>query len=292
MKRTSALAAASGLMLAASALAQFSGNGIPTVFLPADQGIAAMTVAYHPGFKQYYGSGGGSPSNPGYVWSSSGTLLQGGGYGNPVGIDVRAWNWNPNTNQLEILPYGVQGGVYALSTPNLDGSGFLTGSNTSLLGSMPGIPDYQTSAAYDPSRDVYQARETGGNVVRQVSRSTGNQTGSVSLDFGAAGINAGMLNEYNVSYDPAHDLLAVQDYSASPDVVYMFHATNGSFAGSNTLAADTPYPYYNGSFSNGQYFQWTDTGWQGYKLSNVPGPASAGLLGLSGLVAARRRRTS
>ncbi len=292
MRRTSVLAGVSGLVLAASALAQFSGNANPTIFLPADGGIAAMTVAYHPGFKQYYGSGGGNPSNPGYVWDASGNLLQGGGYGNPVGIDVRSWNWNPNTGKLEILPYGVNFGAYALSNPNLDGSGLLTGSNTSILGSMPGIPDSQTSAAYDPSRDVYQARETGSNVVRQVSHSTGNQVGSISLDFGAAGISAGQLNEYNVSYDPAHDLVAVQDYSASPDVVYMFHATNGSFAGSNTLAADTPYPYYNGSFANGQYFQWTGQGWNGYKMVNVPGPASAGLLGLSGLVAARRRRTA
>lgn len=288
MRKTLMLAVATGLAFGAQALAQFSGNANPTIFLPAEPG-AAMTIAHHPGFNQYYGSGGGWPGNPGFVWDANGNQLQ-GGIG--VGVDVRSWNWNPNTGQLEIVPYGVQGGIYPLVTPDLDGSGLLTGNNTSLLGSMPGIPDYQTSPAYDPNRDVYQARETGSNVVRQVRHSDGAQIGSVSLDLGTAGINTGELNEYNVSYDPTHDLLAVQRYDVSPNMVYMFHATDGSFAGSNTLAYDTPYPYYNGSFANGQYFQYVNGGWQGYKFTNVPAPASAGVFGLAGLAAARRRRTA
>lgn len=289
MSKSTILAAATGLAFAAQALAQFSGNANPTIFLKADGGIAAMTVAYHPGYKQYYGSGGGWPGNPGYVWDAGGNQLQGG---MGVGVDVRAWNWNSNTGQLEILPYGVQGGVYPLTTPDLDGSGLLTGSNTTLLGSMPGIPDYQTSAAYDASRDVYQARETSTNVVRQVRRSDGAQIGSVSLDLSAAGISVGQLNEYNVSYDPDNDFLGVQRYDASPDILYLFNASTGAFEGSNNLGFDTPYPYYNGSFANGQYFQWTGDGWNGHTLVNVPAPGAAALVGIGGLVAARRRRTA
>ena len=70
------VAAFGAAAFSAAALAQFAGTANPTIFLPFSNDSTPMNVAHHPGFDQYYGSGGGFPGVLGNVWDAAGNPLQ------------------------------------------------------------------------------------------------------------------------------------------------------------------------------------------------------------------------
>lgn len=275
--------------LASTVTAQVLPNGVPTIYLERGAGSQTpMNIAYHPGFDYYYGSNGGNPGYPGWVWNSSGTRIQDLA---AVNIDVRSWYYNPNTGQLEVLSYNAMGGgaQRGLIAPGVDGSGLLTGGTTTLMASVPGLISAQTMPAYDPNGDLFYSRDANNATVNVASRATGAFVSSFNLDLASAGVTGGDLTDYAMGYDPAFNLLIVTD---DPNNRALVFDTNGAYIGASALNVDVPSNYRVG-YANGQLFVF-DTlrnGWQGYTIL-VPGPGAAALLGLAGLAGRRRRRTA
>ena len=157
-----------------------------TVLLPRIiAGNTPMNVAFHPGFQQYYASDGGNSSYTAWVYDLGGAVVQ---TQQPVNIDVRAWNYNPATDLMEVVSFNALGGGAGrgLIDAELDGSGLLTGGTSTLLATMPGNISSQTMPAYDPINDVFYSRDSG-NTVNVVARSDGSLVDTIVLDTATAG---------------------------------------------------------------------------------------------------------
>ena len=238
-------------------------NGVRTIHLDGSVG-AAMPVAFDPVRGLYYASAGGFPGNATLVWNATG----GGAIQSAtIDIDMRAFLWNANTQQIEACPYNVKGGSYPYSVPALDGSGLITGGHTAILASMPGMADPQSSPAYDAGRDVLYSRAQTGGTVAITHRSDGSSAGTVTLDFAAAGVVNAM--PWEVGYDPDGDWLMISDMvGGTGDIVRVFDAATGAYVGSVQLDLSDAYQYYNADFSNGQWWEYDGSGYQGFKITN------------------------
>ena len=113
------------------------GTAVQTITMSRGSGFAgasAMSIAYHPIYKQYYGANGGNASFSGFVWNESGTLLQ---TQTPVGVDCRGINYNPATGTIEVVSYGAKtataGSEYGLHVLGLTVAGLQTGTATMSL---------------------------------------------------------------------------------------------------------------------------------------------------------------
>ncbi|MCB1746724.1 MAG: PEP-CTERM sorting domain-containing protein [Gammaproteobacteria bacterium] len=253
-------------------------------------GSTPMGVAYHSGFNQYYASRGGSSSYSGYVWNASGTLLQNQ---TPLGVDARGWNYNPNTNQMELVSYNATGGgaSFGLFNMHLDGSGLLTGANTQILGAMPGLNGNQTMPAYDATRDQFYSRNTNGTV-NIVERNDGSLFGSIALDLASAG-NPGLQGQF-IGYDPLFDVLVTLDVTNTRALV---HDLSGAFLGASQLSGFNPtQANFNAGYANGQIFVYDSqiSGWRGFDIFGdavaAPEPGTLALMGLLLPAFAGRRR--
>lgn len=298
-----ALLAVGLAIFAAAAAAQIPANAARTIFLPQGPGSfsSPMNVAYHPGFGQYYASSGGSPSYQASIYNSSGTIVNSI---EPINIDVRSWNYNPNTGQIEVVSFDAVsgGGGRGLIEAQLDGSGFYTGGTAQLLASMPGNASSQTMPAYDSGNNVFYSRDSG-NTVNVVSRADGSLVSSINLDTATAG--SGTLNSYAIGFSEPDGWLIVLDTTNNTAVIFDLA---GAYVGTTALDITVRSSYGMG-FANGQLFAWdaSTNGWQGYDIGATPGggpvtpptPAGAtpipttplwslvllaGLLGLLGLV--------
>jgi len=215
-----------------------------------------MNVAYHPGFEQYYASNGGNPTFGAWVYNKDG--------GPPIqntvaNIDVRAWNYNPSEDQLEVCSYNAKGGGGAngLIKPGLDGDGLLTGETTVLLASVPGLISTQTMPAYDPGNDVLYSRDRAATV-NVAERSDGSFVRSFELS------GAPTLTSYAIGYDEAAKLIIVTTTSGNRALAY---DTDGNPAGEWNLDIAVLSSYGMG-YTNGQLFAFDSArnGWQGYDL--------------------------
>lgn len=265
------------------AVAQIPANASRTIFLPNPPGSAESSVAYHPGFDQYYTSGIGDTSRPGFVYDSTGTLIH---TEDPLNIDVRAINFNPNTGLLEVVTFGaVTGGVdRGLIEAQLDGSGLYTGGTATLLASMPGNDGNdgsQTMPAYDPARDRFYSRVSS-NTVNIVARSDGSLLGTITLDFATAGVASATF--YALGFAPSQDWLIVTDPGNDTAVIFDL---NGDHVGTSALDVSVPFSYGMG-FANGQLFVQTGEGYQGFDIgagaSSASPPAAIPTIGTYGLI--------
>ena len=86
-----------------------------------------MNIAWIPAFQQYYGGGGGNPSDTGRVWASNGTVVQSLA---PINSDLRSFYFNPNTGNLEETTYSANApfsSSYGMLIVGLTPAGLLTG---------------------------------------------------------------------------------------------------------------------------------------------------------------------
>ncbi len=234
-------------------------SGVTTISLDSSGGSTPMGVAFNPTTQNYYGATGGGSSSPNFVYSNTGTRLQ----STSINRDLRAWNYNPTTGQLEGITFNAQagGGIYGLFSAQLDGAGLFTGATTTILSSVPGNAGAQTMPAYDPIQNRFYSA-AGNNVVNIVSRATGASQGTITLNFATAGISS--VNNAAIGYDPVSNYLVVAANSPSPQAAVF--DLGGNFIGSSKLpSVSTSYGL---SFTNGQLFSNTSSAWQGYRISS------------------------
>lgn len=251
------------LTLSATVFAQPAAVGTRTILIPRDSGSSnPMNVVYHPGFDQYYASTGGSTSYPASVYDNTGTLIH---TITPSNIDVRSWNYNPDTGALEVVTFDAiaGGGARGLIEAAVDGAGLLTGGTAVLLGSMPGNLGNQTMPAYDHANARFFSRDTSGNV-NLVSRVDGSLEGTLVLDFASAGVNAADITEHSIGFVPGDSWLVVTDHVNDTAVVF---DTIGNYLGTTLLDIDVQ-SRFRMSFTNGQLFAFdgVQDGWQGIDI--------------------------
>jgi hypothetical protein len=277
---------------------------LPAVpFAPDDSiGFIADNVAYNPIFQQYYGGFLGiTNGDEQFVWSSTGTLLQNTNDGN-VFFDSRSYYYNPNTAGIESVTYDAKTGSaffhLGLVGVGVDGAGLVTLTYPMILTSMPGLPDTQSSPAYDPGRNRFYAYDSAGTV-NVVSRVDGSLSSTIALDLAAAG---NPTLQGGIGYDPLYDVLILVDSAKNKALVF---GIGGNYLGASQLPVGLPISGYVG-YTNGQLFEFDTNGqdWQGFQILQgtdgdiaapaVPEPGSLMLagLGLAGLLASRVRRSS
>lgn len=224
-------------------------NAVPTFNLAApDRESTPMTVAYHPGFNQYYAGIGGNPSFRAYTYDAAGNLLD---TRDPINVDIRGINYNGNSGDIEINTFNaVAGGSpAALMSMGLDGSGFFTGVNGAVLGTMPGLPSDQAAAAYDTGRDLFYARSTSGTV-NFLLGADGTLDSQVNLDLVTPG-NPPLLDEV-IGFDSFFDVFVT--VSLGGDAL-VHDRTSGAYLGSSLLPAFQPTQNrWNMGYANGNLF--------------------------------------
>ncbi|HDZ20428.1 hypothetical protein LCGC14_0161890 [marine sediment metagenome] len=253
-------------------------NAVPTVVLNGAE--PQSTIAYHPGTDKYYASDTGYLLSRGYVWDAAGTLLQ---TYTPLNIDVRAWNYNANTGNVELIANNPGG----LWTVGLGGGGLLNGSNVSTLPAMA----TSLQPAYDVNHDRFYSRNNGSNVFVR-SRVDGTFLAPITLDLAAAG--SPTLTSFFIGYDEAFDVLITVDHPNSRAMVF---ALDGSYLGASVLPViATPAMYYTG-YTNGQLFVTNQDpfgvyGVDGFQIF-VPEPATLFVMAAAGLpLLLKRKRKS
>jgi hypothetical protein len=232
------------------------GTAVQTITMSrgsAFAGVSAMSIAYHPIYKQYYGANGGNSSNSGFVWNESGTRLQ---TQTPVGLDCRGINYNPATGNIEVVTFGAKtataGSMYGLYVLDLTVAGLQTGTATQSLQQVPGLSDNQCVPSYDPARNRLYSRSSNvsQNTVNLVDRFTGSLLGTVVLD--TTGLGAPSLQSYSLGFDPANEVFITFEPSRRRALV---HRLNGTFlAGSTIPGTFTSGGDYDLSYANGQLF--------------------------------------
>lgn len=255
--------------------AQFLTTGIQTttLTLAGVNGSTPMNIAWHPGFEQYYGGRGGSPSYGGIVWNASGGVMQNL---SPINTDIRSFFYNPNTGQLENITYAAYSNPSGYRTVVLTGAGLFTGNYTDVGVTLSGLPVDQVAPAYDAGRNLLYAYNTG-STVSVISPVTGLLVSTITLDFASAG--SPTLPSYVIGYDPNNDALI--SYTATGGFrALAFSATTGAFLASVSLPGLTQSPSdWRMGYANNQLFVFSNTldSYLGYTIT-IPEPGTTFLL--------------
>jgi len=172
-----------------------------------------------------------------------------------------------------------------------------------VLASVPGMPDVQSSPAYDAVRNRLYARTWSTtppvpDAVSVINRADGSLISTVSIDTTTPGIGypSFFLSHFAVAYDPTYDVWLMLDRGHDRVVVYDLA---GAYIGASALPVgfDTP-SNYGMSVANGQLFlySYNNSAWYGFTVlaaQDVPEPATIALLGAgAGLALIIRRKRS
>lgn len=267
-------------------------TGIPTITLSLTgvDGSTPMTLAWHPGYEQYYGGRGGNSSHGGIVWDDTGAMVQ---IRAPINIDIRSINYNAVESRLEIVSYNAAGGTgeYGYKTVTLDEAGLFTGNYSPTGVTLSTLPSSQTAPAFDAVRNVLYGYDNG-NAVRVIDATNGQLLSTLTLDLTAAGTT--FMNSYVIAYAPGPDALLGFTTTGGNRIV-AFSAASGAFLGSvNLPGLVSPVTSWGVAFANDQVFVFDNAldAYRGFAL--VPEPGTWALLlsglGLVGWQVIRRRR--
>lgn len=298
LKTVAPLVVACGFVASAAGQPTVLPNGQATINLSRGTGFVGtntMALTHHPGFNQYYGGNGGSGTFSGFVWDASGTLIQ---TLTPINVDIRGVNYNANTNTIQVVTFNaIAGGApSALMDMGLTGAGLYTGSNTSVLATMPGLSSNQTMPAYDSDTNRFFSRSTG-TTVNIVSGVDGTLVSSVNLDLAPVG-NPTLKGNF-LGYDSFFDVFVTLENTADPRA--FVHNLDGSFIGASQLSGVvSPPANFNSGYTNGQVFVFDSSinSYRGFVIfAPIPEPGSLLLGGLAlatgaGAVWRRRLRRS
>lgn len=269
-----------GLISGLTCQAQFLTTGIPTVTLSLTgvDGSTPMTLAWHPGYEQYYGGRGGNSSYGGIVWDVTGAVVQ---IREPINIDIRSINYNAVESRLEIVSYNAVGGTgdYGYKIVSLDEAGLFTGNYSPTGVSLSTLPSGQTAPAFDAMRNVLYGYDSG-NQVRVIDATNGQLLSTLTLDLTAAGTT--FMNTYVIAYAAGPDALLGFTTTGGNRVV-AFAAATGEFLGSVMLPElVSPVTSWGMAYANDQVFIFDNAldAYRGFAL--VPEPGTWALL-LSGL---------
>jgi hypothetical protein len=276
-----------GLILTVSGLANatiINSTADYTIDLQGSLPGAQMAMAYDPIRDLYYGAQGGRSDAPGTVWDGNGNVVQTAA----LGVDARAFNYNENTGNLELVTFTSDNLIVGRN-----GSGLFNGTFTTLLNEMTGSTSYQSMLTYNSNADVFYSMSNSG-VVNVVSHTDGTLLGDITLDFSTAGITS--FNNYFVGYDSTENVLIATSLTTAS-----IFELDGSFLGSSTIGSSARSNYYQG-YTNGQLFvQSTSNGtFKGYDLfadgptNSVPEPSTLAIfaLGMIGLASRRFKKQS
>lgn len=134
-------------------------------------GTNGCAVVYNPTAGLYYACIAGNASFPLEVFSQSGDNV----YQTEAGSDVRGMWWNPKTKQLEANGYGD----YGIVGMSLDGMGYPSLGNSSILPGADHQPDPNSCGAYDGKKLIWYFD---GSQLLSYSRKSGNFVGSRSIN--------------------------------------------------------------------------------------------------------------
>lgn len=210
------------------------------------------SIGFDPMLGLYYGSRAGSSSYTASVWDLAGNQEQSLA---PMNIDARAWNYNSNTGEIEVVTF-----TSGLFSAERDANGRLLGSYNEVLANLPDSPSSQTMPSYNAATNEFYAYGSSGSEVRVLDAATGNLNETITLDLASAGISG--LSSHFVGYDPFENALI----GTNSDTAYVF-GLDGSFLGSSSLSL-TALNAFNAGYANGQLFLYNSglQGFQGYDL--------------------------
>lgn len=270
-RRTLACAVAAVLSISsAMAQAQVLPEAVAKLQIPlaAKPTSRPMTVAYVPDYSRYFIADGGlAPMPDGYgipvspskvhAYSDKGEYL----YSVKPGLDNRSIYFNQNTQRVESVTYNISSnagftpnsGVFALK---LDGEGKLTDQSDEVTGHNPAFGSAATMPTYNPSENIYYAKQERSNKVRVVKLDSREPVREIALDLDAAKVKTDEVSEHFVAYTGiAGEEFALLDVDHKAVLVFDLQ---GKFVGKSALPETMKLRannHFNGlGYANGLFF--------------------------------------
>lgn len=218
-------------------------------------GTNGSAVAYDPSSNHYFAAIAGNSVFPLEVFDGSGKNL----YQTECGTDMRGLWWNSKTKQLEGNGYGSEGIIGLL----LDGSGFPSLGNTTILGGAEHQPEANSCGVYDGKKYIWYYSAGSFHMYSRKSGGAG-KTISVSGD-----VNLESLNNTSMIYTGIKGMeLGLLDFESSK--VLLFNKKNGSLAATIQLpnSAITHYSF-RFAYANKHVFLYDvdQRCWTGYQIT-------------------------
>ena len=238
-------AALSGACIAANAQVLPEAKAVVHIPLVAKPTSRPMSIAYVPDYSRYIIADGGLapmpdgfgiPASPSKVhaYSDKGEYL----HSVKPGLDNRSIYFNQNTQRLESVTYNISSnagftpntGVFAFK---LDGEGKLTDQTDEVTGHNPAFGSAGTMPSYNPSENVYYAKQERSNKVRVVKLDSREALKEIALDLDAAGAKTDEVSEHFVAYTGiAGEEFALLDVDHKAVLVF---DQQGKFVGKSAL---------------------------------------------------------
>ena len=237
-------------------ISQIFGQGsIPSSDITlSNSGTTSMSVAWHPTYRRYYASSGGSNSSVVTTFEENGTRVGSSSHN----WDSRGLWYNSLTDRIEGNDYYGKYGYY----PN--NGNLLSGNVVTLATYSPSVQFSQRSHVFLAADNEFYRRE---GATLNVYNSSGvrQRTVSLTLPSGQTFLDNGLA-----CTDLSGKEIALYAYSSKR--IYLFSKTGGSFVYyyqlPNTAPANSSYGF---SFANNRFFISNSGGstWDGYPITSI-----------------------
>lgn len=219
------------------------------------EGTNGCAVVYNPMAGLYYACIAGNAAFPLEVFSESGTNV----YQTEAGSDVRGMWWNAKTKQLEANCYGD----YGIVGMSLDGMGYPSLGNFSILPGSDYQPDANSCGAYDGKKLIWYYD---GSQFYSYNRKSGKRVGTLWISSDAP--SSDEVNYTSVIYTGVKTMeLGILDYANNK--ILLVDQKSGAVTGKVTLPSGAvTNSAFRFAFANKHVFLFdieTRT-WTGYKI--------------------------